>query len=129
MNKALLIFLLITIAAIAYSGYRAIDSVASVFDGRYDVQVAEIETAGRVQMAGINAERDITITTIKAQENLGVACIEANANAYRCINAAGVQGTGAGSVLSDGQQWVMFLVGLVAMFAVIGLMLPRSKAG
>lgn len=130
MNKALSLFLLITIVAIAYSGYRAIDSIASVFDGRYDVQIAEIETTGRVQVAVINAERDITITTIKAQENLGVSCIESNANAYRCINAAGVAGTGASSSLSDGQQWIMFLVGFVALAFVaihINSMAPRGK--
>lgn len=123
MTKPLLIFIVIAIAAIAYSGYRTIDSVVSVFDGRYDVQVAEIETAGRVQVAGINAERDVAVALIDAQKSLGVACIEAEVNAYRCINAAGVQGTGAGSSLLDGQQWVMFLIGLMALAAGVWLFL------
>ena len=121
MQKLFLLMIAACFAGAVYSSYRAIDSVAGIFDGRGDVQITQIETTGRVEVARINADRDIQVTTINAQRDVTTHCINADYNAFRCIEAGGVPGTRRPS-LSAGQLWllglasVLGLIGLAAMF-------------
>ena len=64
------IFIVACFAAAVYCGYRAVDSVAGIFDGRSDVAITEIETGGRVQIAEIQADRDVQIATIHTHRDV-----------------------------------------------------------
>lgn len=116
------IFIVACFAAAVYCGYRAIDSVAGIFDGRSDVAITEIETGGRVQIAEIQADRDVQIATINAQRDVTSDCIVARWNAYRCIEAGNVPGTQRPSP-SAGQLALIFVLLFVSG---VGVVVVRS---
>ena len=116
------IFIVACFALAAYSGYRAVDSVAGIFDGRSDVSIAEIETGGRVTVAEIQAHRDVQIATINAQAAVTNGCIAARWNAFRCIEAGNVPGINGGVVSLAQAAFLMVVIvaGAVGVIVVFG---------
>jgi hypothetical protein len=109
-SKILIVFVITCAVIFSYKVSMMIEQITGAFGAttQYDVTITEIESF-----------RDIEIASIKAKENVTVECIENRWNAYRCINAGGIEGTGTSNTLSDGQSWVLFIVILLSVASII----------
>lgn len=120
-----LLIILICAAVLTFGRlvYLGLDSLAGAFGAtnRNDVAVADIQADRDVQIAEIQADRDVQIAETLTKGQLGTACIESGANAHRCMTGTGIEGVNPGASLTWMQTIFLWIVSILALFAVLTL--------